>query len=144
MNNRVKGVLYLTLLGLAIAVTLFYNSRPKPRPIEIIVQEEVTKHIKKFKRIKHSKCTKDILEEADKIVDSLLINYAIQHSKMKSLRKPDKKLRPGLPRLDLPDSFLAALPLIHPDSIYILDSLLHPEELNADSVRISDSIQTRH
>ena len=142
MSKKSIWIPFFAAIAVIFTVISFYQSRPPTRPIELIIQEQIEKKIRQYRLSKQSKCISDIMAEADKIVDSLLVDYAMKHSKMKSLNRPTKKLRPGLPNLNLPDSFIEAIPFISQDSLILMDSVapILPDSIPVDSSQLQKNL----
>lgn len=89
-----KILLLLALVGLFLPSCL-NREEYSAEDIEALINEEVAKRIDDFKRIKLERCEETALKEANRIVDSLLIEQAF--FERDTFFRPDKPNKPERP-----------------------------------------------
>ncbi len=75
-----------------------------------MIREKVASRIAKFEKTTVEKCTRDILERAGEMVDSILIARA-RLQVQEIIPKPDIPFRPERPEIKLPKDTTAIVPI---------------------------------
>jgi len=114
-----KAIVYISLLF------LFMGSCESATHVdkEVAIEEKVQERLAEFKRIITTRCKKKVLEEAEKLADSIILERA--RLLTDSLAKPDKPSRPEKPEtMRIKDSLLQLAPLFDSTQVTTASSTL--------------------
>jgi hypothetical protein len=83
--------------------------------IKAAIQETLKKKIANFKKVRRQRCLNDIYDEANIIVDSILLEEARQ--KRDTIGKPARPIKPEKPEIKTILDTLPIAPLLEKDSL---------------------------
>lgn len=118
IGRRIKHIIILLLaIGLSSACL---RERDRSAEVQALIEQTVEERLANYKRIRMERCRENIIKEANRIVDSLLIVEARREKD--TLQRPPKPARPEKPELKTLDDTTKVKPLLPPEDTVERDS----------------------
>lgn len=105
---------FLLCLILAGGGSSCLQERDRSAEVEALIQETIEERLANYERIRRERCREEILDEANRITDSLLIEEA--RSQKDTLDRPPRPARPQKPEIRQLEDTTPVKPLL-PDTL---------------------------
>ena len=131
MKKRYYWFLFPLIAAVVLLSTAFQESPQDKRALEIqaLINAEIAERVSKYRKSRMDRCRRNIMKEANRQADSMMIAKVKTLQLIDTLTRPDRKERPILPELLNPIDTSPAAPLLPLDSIS-LDSIFPDSSSN--------------
>lgn len=146
VNILSKLTLTLGFGSLLLLISMGFQEQPQVQTIDELIDYHVEKRIRKYYEGSIKRCTKEVLEEADRLVDSILIARARNLiNPMDTINRPIIPDKPEMPEIPVINDSMPIAPILEERDLFA-DSMKFPVNkkdtlLHKDSLGIGPTIE---
>ena len=131
-------LVFRILLISGILLSVACERKSDQEAVQALIEQTVEERLTKYRKIRYNKCREQVLEEANRLADSILIAQArLARDTMSKPQKPDRPDRPEIKQLLDTTPIAPFLEFLRQDSLR-QDSILR-DSIRQDSI-LQDSI----